>query len=149
MRLEEEIRTSKFQNEIHKAHINIIFSAGWLRGRINASLKPFGLTQEQFNVMRIVRGAMPEGVRVKDITRRMLERSSNTTRIIDRLELKGLLQRLQSARDRRERAIELTAEGIALLEIIERDWEKNTPHYTTLTTQEAAQLNELLDKMRS
>ena len=115
MKLEDEIKTSKFQNEVHKAHLNILVSAAWLRARIITSLKPFGLTSEQYNVLRILRGQSPQGIRVKDITRRMLERNSNTTRIIDRLESKGLARRLASERDRRERAVVLTDEGTEML----------------------------------
>jgi DNA-binding MarR family transcriptional regulator len=148
MRLEEELKTSKFQSETHKAHLNILFTASWLRTNMSLRLKSYGLTLEQFNVMRIVRGQRPQSVCVKDITGRMLERSSNTTRIIDRLEQKGLLQRLASERDRRERAIELTPTGIELLATIDRDWGKNNPHSSALSLDEARELNELLDKLR-
>jgi DNA-binding MarR family transcriptional regulator len=148
MRLEEEIKTSKFQSETHKAYLNILFTASWLRAKVASRLKPYGLTTEQFNVMRIVRGQRPKSVCVKDITHRMLERNSNTTRIIDRLEQKGLLQRLASERDRRERAIELTPEGLDLLAAIDRDWEKNNPHSSSLLLDEARELNDLLDKLR-
>jgi MarR family transcriptional regulator, 2-MHQ and catechol-resistance regulon repressor len=148
MKLEDEIKTNKFQGEIHKAHLNILVSAAWLRTRIIASLKPFGLTAEQYNVLRILRGQTPQGIRVKDITRRMLERNSNTTRIIDRLEAKGLVQRLASERDRRERAIILTEEGFSMLAAIDQYWEKHSPHQSVLKEEEARNLNELLDKMR-
>jgi DNA-binding MarR family transcriptional regulator len=148
MKLEDEIKTTKFQGEIHKAHLNILVSAAWLRTRIIASLKPFGLTSEQYNVLRILRGQTPQGIRVKDITRRMLERNSNTTRIIDRLEAKELVQRLASDRDRRERAIILTEEGFKMLSAIDEYWEKHSPHQSVLCEEEARILNELLDKMR-
>ncbi|MCC6414001.1 MAG: MarR family transcriptional regulator [Saprospiraceae bacterium] len=148
MKLEDEIKTNKFQGEVHKAHLNILVSAAWLRTRIIASLKPFGLTSEQYNVLRILRGQTPQGIRVKDITRRMLERNSNTTRIIDRLENKGLVQRLASERDRRERAIILTGEGLKMLSDIDQYWEKHSPHQSVLDETEARILNELLDKMR-
>lgn len=148
MRLEEELKTTKFQSEIHKAHLNVLFTAAWLRTEMSARLKVHGLTLEQFNVLRIVRGQRPNSVCVKDITHRMLERNSNTTRIIDRLEQKKLLERSASERDRRERAIELTPKGLALLETIDRDWEKNNPHHSALSPQEAEILNNLLDKLR-
>lgn len=148
MKLEDEIKTNKFQGEVHKAHLNILVSAAWLRTRIIASLKPFGLTSEQYNVLRILRGQTPQGIRVKDITRRMMERNSNTTRIIDRLEGKGLVQRLASERDRRERAIILTEEGFRMLSAIDQHWEKHSPHQSVLCEKEARILNELLDKMR-
>lgn len=148
MRLEEAIKTAKFQSEVHKAHLNILFTAGWLRARISASIKPLGISMEQFNVLRIVRGQHQRGIRVKDITRRMLEKNSNTTRIIDRLEQKGLLRRLTSDQDRRERAIVLTPAGETLLADIDLAWQQNNPHTAPLTPDEARMLNELLDKMR-
>jgi len=148
MKLEDEIKTTKFQGEIHKVHLNILVSAAWLRTRIIVSLKPFGLTSEQYNVLRILRGQSNSGIRVKDITHRMLERNSNTTRIIDRLGAKGLVQRLESNRDRRERTIVLTDEGFAMLGEIDKYWEKHSPHQSVLVDAEAKLLNELLDKMR-
>lgn len=148
MGLEEAIKTTKFQSETHKAHLNILFTAGWLRARISATIKPMGITMEQFNVLRIVRGQKHQAIRVKDISGRMLERNSNTTRIIDRLEEKGLLQRLTSERDRRERAIVLTPAGDSVLADIDRAWEQYNPHTAPLTPEEARLLNELLDKMR-
>jgi len=148
MRLEEEIKTTKFYNETHKVHLNVLFTASWLRGRTAARLKPFGLTLEQFNVLRIVRGAGSKNICVKDISGRMLERNSNTTRIIDRLEEKSLLRRHLSSRDRRERTIELTDEGRELLGAIDRDWEANNPHTSPLSLEEARELNDLLDKLR-
>ncbi len=149
MNIEEELKTSKFQSETHKAHLNVLFSASWLKNRVNTTLKPFDLTSEQFNVIRIVRGKHPEGVRVKDIRSRMLERSSNTTRIIDRLVDKGLLVREKTIQDGRERAILLTADGQSLLLEIDAHWIINNPHESVLTPEEADTLSHLLDKMRN
>ncbi len=149
MRLEDEIKTDKFQSEIHKAQLNILFSANWLRGRISASLKPFGVTMEQFNVMRIIRGSNHEtGVLAKDIAGRMLERNSNTTRIIDRLEAKNLVQRQVSVIDRRERPVFLTNQGLDLLKKIDQSWRLNNPHAAPWDAKEAQLVNLLLDKMR-
>ena len=78
----------------------------------------------------------------------MLERNSNTTRIIDRLEAKGLVQRLASERDRRERAVMLTEDGSKMLDTIDHHWERHSPHKSVLSEEEARFLNELLDKMR-
>lgn len=148
MRFEEEIKTTKFHDEIQKAHLNIIFTAGWLRARISACLKPYHISFEQYNVLRIVRGQQEHGIRVKDITHRMLERNSNTTRIIDRLESKGLVQRLTTSQDRRERTIRLTYEGAELLLAIDRDWEYNNPHTAPLSASDAQAVNCFLDRIR-
>ncbi len=148
MRFEEAIKTSKFQSEIQKAHLHVLFTAGWVRARIGNRLKPFGVTAEQYNVLRILRGQAADSVRVMDISDRMLERNSNTTRLIDRLIEKGLVQRLKASHDRRERAIQLTAEGTALLQQIDKAWENTSPHSSRLTHEEAAMLNQLLDRLR-
>lgn len=148
MRLEDEIKATQFQSEVHKAHLNILFTASWLRNRVAATIKPFDLSPEQFNVLRIVRGQKKQGIRAKDISLRMLERNSNTTRIIDRLEGKGLLQRLPSERDRRERLIVLTDEGYALLTEIDVSWEYDNPHTAPISEEEAKIVSDLLDKMR-
>lgn len=148
MRFEEAIKTTKFQSEIQKAHLHILFTASWVRSRIGNRLKPFGITAEQYNVMRILRGQSTESVRVMDISARMLERNSNTTRLIDRLIEKGLLSRITADHDHRERAIQLTAAGLHLLQQIDQEWVNNSPHSSSLTEEEAAQLNRLLDRLR-
>jgi DNA-binding MarR family transcriptional regulator len=149
MPIEDEIKTTKFSSEIQKAHLNILFSAYWVRNCINTSLRPFALTTEQYNVLRIVRGKHPEGIRVKDITVRMLERNSNTTRIIDRLVVKGLLTRQTAERDGRERLILLTGKGAELLASVDTHWHEHSPHKAPkLSEEETVMLNLLLDKMR-
>lgn len=147
VKIEEEIQTRGFRNEYHKLHVNIIFSAWWLKSRLSASLKNFGLTPEQFNVLRIVRGQKEE-LCVKDITSRMLERNSNTTRIIDKLETKGLVERRTSSHDRREIRILLTTKGAELLAAIDAEWDTLDPVSLPLSEPEAKTLNNLLDRMR-
>jgi DNA-binding MarR family transcriptional regulator len=146
--IEEELQTSKFQSEIHKAHVNILFTANWLNERIISALKPFNLTPEQFNVLRILRGQHPKTIRIKDITYRMLERNSNTTRIIDRLEAKNLALRKQSGDDGRERYVEITEEGIKILNLVDQEWAKKSPHECSTTADDAKTINAILDRMR-
>ena len=147
VKIEDEIKTRGFRNEYHKLHVNVIFSAWWLKTRLSASLKTFGLTPEQFNVLRIVRG-QKEMLCVKDITSRMLERNSNTTRIIDKLQAKGLVERHASSNDRREIRIHLTEKGSALLSEIDAHWDRQDPVSLPLSEPEAKTLNNLLDRMR-
>ncbi|MFN9109362.1 MAG: MarR family winged helix-turn-helix transcriptional regulator, partial [Bacteroidota bacterium] len=97
--------------------------------------------------LRIVRGQKEE-LCVKDITSRMLERKSNTTRIIDKLEAKGLVKRQTSSNDRREIRIHLTDKGLALLSEIDADWDRQEPVSLPLSEPEAKTLNNLLDRMR-
>jgi len=149
MAIEDDIKTKKFQNHTQKAHINVIFTANVIVDRIKNSLKPFDITQEQFNILRIIRGQGATAIRAKDISSRMLSRCSNTTRIIDRLEEKQYIARLEHQADRRERHLLLTPEGIRLLNAIEKHWEENSPHVASLDEQELILLNDLLDRLRS
>lgn len=148
MRIEDELKTTKFSDEIQKAHVNVIFTAYWIRNRIHQRLKHHNLTLEQYNVLRIIRGQHQAGIRIKDITMRMIKPSSNTTRIIDRLEARGLVTREGGRDDRRERSITLTTGGEELLTLIDNEWEKSSPHVSKIKSVQAAELNELLDKLR-
>ena len=85
MTIEEELKTTNFENSQHKTVLNIFFSASWLRTRTKTVLKKFGLSPEQFNVLRILRGQASRALCLKEITSRMIDRSSNTTRIVEKL----------------------------------------------------------------
>jgi len=148
MRIEDELKTSSFFNEIQKAQLHIIFCAGWIRNRINSRLKPFGLTFEQFNVLRIVLGKFPDSIMVKEITLKMPDRNSNTTRIIDKLIGKKLVSRLPSETDGRARSILLTESGHALLLEIDQIWANNSPYQSALNNDQASLLNTLLEQLR-
>jgi DNA-binding MarR family transcriptional regulator len=88
VKLEQAIQSNKFKNEMHKASLNILYTAWWLKTQMSKVLKEFGLTHEQYNVLRILKGKYPEQLCVKDISCRMIEKSSNVPRIIDRLVIK-------------------------------------------------------------
>ncbi|MDX2278764.1 MAG: MarR family transcriptional regulator [Saprospiraceae bacterium] len=148
MRIEDELKTSSFLNEIQKAQLHIIFCAGWIRNRINSRLKPFGITFEQFNVLSIVLGKFPESIMVKEITLKMPDRNSNTTRIIDKLITKKLVSRLPSEKDGRARSILLTASGQALMLEIDQVWANNSPYQSALNNDQANLLNKLLEQLR-
>ncbi len=148
MRFEEAIKTSKFQSENQKAQLNIIYTASVLRCFFTNYFKAFDMTIEQYNVMRIVRGQSPHSVKVKDISARILHRNSNTTRIIDKLESKGLLLRKDVSSDKRAVHVVLTEAGRELLAKIDKHMEQNSPHLRALDETEAAVLSRLLDKMR-
>jgi hypothetical protein len=77
VKLEQAIQSTKFKNEMHKASLNILYTAWWLKTQMSKVLKEFGLTHEQYNVLRILKGKYPEQLCVKDISCRMIEKSSN------------------------------------------------------------------------
>ena len=115
VKLEQTIKSNKFQNDVHKACLNILYTAWWLKTITSKALKDYGLTPEQFNVLRILKGKHPEQICVKEIGCRMIEKNSNVPRIIDRLEIKKLVKRVISNADKRETVIVLTQAGINML----------------------------------
>ena len=149
MRLEDAIKTTRFNDEKHKAALNLMYTSYWFKNQISKEMKANGLTFEQFNILRILRGSHPENMCIRDIADRMIEKSSNVPRIIDRLIVKKLVKRSTSRVDKRETLITLTEKGMAVLE----ETSKLTNHLTTdvigLNEEDAIMLNKLLEKMRN
>ncbi|HEX8657146.1 MAG TPA: MarR family transcriptional regulator [Hymenobacter sp.] len=148
MRIEDEIKQPLFRNEYQKAHINLVYTAGWLQLRQAAAFKPFGLTLPQFNILRILRGQHPLPATVALLIDRMLDKTSNASRIVDRLEEKQLVTRTVCPANRRAVDIRITKAGLELLDRIEQ---ANITHSSIeqLSEAEAHQLNALLDKVRA
>jgi len=146
--LEQEIQQSKFVNEHLKANINIMFTANWLYNKISAHIKPYKITHEQFNVLRILKGSHPKKMCQKEILSRMIAPNSNVTLIVKKLVAKKLIQVNQSEQDRREYKINITKSGLALLDEISKELKSNNNRFNNLNTSEAFHLNALLDKLR-
>ena len=149
MRIEDEIKQPIFHNEHQKAHINLVYMAGWLQLRQALAFKPFGLTLPQFNILRILRGQHPLPATVALLIDRMLDKTSNASRIVDRLEEKQLVTRTVCPANRRAVDIRITAAGLALLNRIEETGIIDSDGLNQLTENEMQQLNSLLDKIRS
>jgi DNA-binding MarR family transcriptional regulator len=148
VKLEEAIKTSKFSSEKQKAGLNILYTAWWLKTLISRELKVFGLTHEQYNVLRILKGKHPEKMCVRDIGGRMIERSSNVPRIIDRLVAKKLVDRCNSDVDKRETVITLTNDGINILTDSNKKVNSLFTGSVLLKEEDATQLNLILENMR-
>ena len=148
MKLEQAIKSTKFKNEVHKAGLNILYTAWWLKTVMSKDLKEYGLTHEQYNVLRILKGKHPEQMCVRDIACRMIEKSSNVPRIVDRLELKKLVKRSTSEIDKRETVITLTQSGITILEASTAILNKLMDETIAISDKEATALNKLLEKVR-
>jgi DNA-binding MarR family transcriptional regulator len=148
VKLEEAIKSNKFRNEVHKAGLNILYTAWWLKTIISKELKEYGLTHEQYNVLRILKGRHPEQMCVKDIACRIIEKNSNVPRIIDRLELKKFVRRSASLNDKRETAIVLTPAGINILDIATAKVNKVFENFVVMDESSANTLNKLLEKIR-
>jgi DNA-binding MarR family transcriptional regulator len=148
MKLEEEIKQKRFNGEYEKLNVNILFTGNWIN-LINAkNLKPFGLTLPQYNVLRILRGQYPNPATVNLLIERMLDKSSNASRIVDKLLIKGLATRRVCKKDRRSVDVVITEKGLKLLKKIDSyqmEWQRI---FSTLNKNEAKKLNVLLDKLR-
>ena len=136
---------SKFANNRIKALLNIIYTANWITGHQNEFFKSFGISPQQYNILRILNGA-DEPLNVQIIKDRMIERSPNATRLMDKLCSKNYIERLPCAHDRRVVKIVITKEGKLLLESIPKNFNKDL--LKKLNEEEAEQLSNLLDKMR-
>ena len=149
MGISEDIKQSKFKNEQAKAMINILYTSSWLESQQAQIFKESGLTGAQYNVLRILRGQYPNPATVNLLIERMLDKSSNASRIVDKLEVKKLVERKQCKNDRRAVDVMISKKGLELLEKLDEvmdHWEKNS---CSLSEQEYAQLNLLLDKLRA
>jgi DNA-binding MarR family transcriptional regulator len=145
---EQEIKQANFANENLKANLNVLFTANFLYNKITTALKPFNLTHEQFNVLRILRGSHPNSMCQKDVLSRMIAPNSNVTLIIKKLLDKKWVTVEQSERDKREYVINITETGLELLARINDELKSKEMVSNKLTTSEAFHLNALLDKLR-
>jgi MarR family transcriptional regulator, multiple gene regulator MgrA len=149
MAIEDEIK-GRYRNEYHKGMINLVYTVNQLGYQFRQSLKAHGLTEPQYNVLRVVRGYRSEGpVSIGFVKERMLDKSSDVSRIVDNLLEKGLIDRKENKNDRRQKAIDITEKGLDLLSgMIECD-QKADKLMEKLLPVELAELNRLLDKLRS
>ena len=137
-----------FKDETHKAGLNILYTAWWLKTLMSRELKNFGLTHEQYNVLRILKGKSPDEMCVKDIAGRMIEKSSNVPRIIDRLVLKKLVKRTTDLNDKRHTVMALTAAGTNILELSTQRINQVFEQTILMDEASATQLNDLLEQIR-
>lgn len=147
-KIEEEIKQQKFRSEYQKLAINILFSSSWLSDLIHQQLKPYGISQQQYNVLRILKGRDPEPCSLKLITERMIDKMSNASRLVTKLEDKGLVSRSRCPENRRQLEIVISEKGKNLLAEVNPLVESHDERFSALTVEEAAKLNELLDKVR-
>lgn len=136
---------SKFANSRVKALLNVIYTANWITSYQNEFFKSYGISPQQYNILRILRGA-DEPLNVQTIKDRMLERSPNATRLMDKLCAKKFIERCPSEHDRRVVKIAITKAGKDFLESIPNNF--NRELLKNLSEEEADQLSNLLDKMR-
>ncbi len=147
MSLEKDINQLKFRNEFQKASINIIFTFNWMTEKTKAIFEREGLTSQQFNILRILRGAGAP-LSTLQIRQRMLDKMSDTSRIVDRLIIKGLVKKTVSKTDKRLVDVSITDKGKKVLAKLDKCEDQMDAVVKTISEAEAKTLNNILDKMR-
>ncbi len=148
MRLEDEIQHKQFQSEHHKLLVNLIYSGNWVKSLHAEVLKPYGLTMQQYNVLRILRGQYPKPASVNLLIERMLDKMSNASRLVEKLRLKGLVERRENDSDRRQADVIITEKGLELLTELSKPIEQFEFRSTAVSEAEAKKVNDILDRLR-
>jgi DNA-binding MarR family transcriptional regulator len=150
MKLEDEIKQSQFKSEYQKVGINLLFTASWMNKINTEALKPFNISIQQFNILRILRGLGNKPASIKLLTERMIDKMSNASRLVEKLKAKGLVERVACPDDRRQVDILITEKGLSQVEKASKALESNMQaNLESLTESEAKILNGLLDQVRS
>src|SRR5688500_906752 len=149
MKLEEEIKQKNFNSPFQKMLLNVYYTSSWFGTQTARTLKPYKITLQQYNVLRILRGQQNKPASVGLIQERMLDKSSNASRLIDKLVLKKLVERKTCPSDRRQMEIRITQKGLDILGELDSKLDVNEKNVSAIITAEEAQLvNDILDKVR-
>lgn len=149
MKLEEAIKQKMFKTEDERLVINMVYTSGWLNAEQTRYFKQFGISPEQYNVLRILRGQQPNPASVSLIQERMLDKMSNASRLIEKLKQKEFVDRNACPNDRRQVDVKITDKGMKLLAQIDSEADLMHAICKSLTQQEKETLNTLLDKFRN
>lgn len=149
MKLEQSIKQkTPFKSNYERALVNIFFTNTFLLEKIRVFLKPYGITHQQYNVLRILRGQYPNAISVGDIRERMLDKMPDASRVVKRLIVKNMLEKQLKKTDKRLVDVRITDTGLALLAQIDEAIGYVDTVFSNLSEQEAQALNNLLDKIR-
>ncbi len=148
MRIDEEIQSSNFEDNYHKVVVNIAYTEGWLSNTLRLHFEKFNLTRQQFNILRILRGQYPKPATINVLKERMIDKMSDASRIVDRLIQKELITRCTNSKDRRAVDIRISEKGLDTLAKMDAEFKTKDFLQNNLTPDEAAQLSDLLDKLR-
>jgi DNA-binding MarR family transcriptional regulator len=149
MKIEQEIQQKAFISNYHKAHVNILFTSSWLSLRVVHWLKPFNISMQQFNVLRILRGSRPDPLSVTQLMERMLDKASNASRLVDKLSQKKLVAKMIPEEDQRMIKVFITNEGLDVLDRASKVVDQElTEVFSSLSQEEAGLLSDYLDKLR-
>ena len=149
MSLENDIQQKTFRSEYQKAILNILYTENFLVDKMTEVFKEFDITRQQYNVLRILRGQYPDPASINLIKDRMLDKMSDSSRIVERLRAKGLVHRAGGKSDKRSVEITISTKGLDLLKKMQQPVEQLESFLHNLTLEETRELNYLLDKIRS
>jgi len=149
MGIGKDIKQAKFRNEYQKASINLIYTFGWLNGKTKDFLAAEDITPQQFNILRILRGSYPQPLSTLQIRERMLDKMSDTSRIVDRLVTKDPVKKDSCKKGMRLVDVTITERGKKLLERLDARKDEINNILSNLSKKEAAQLSDLLDKIHN
>lgn len=147
MKIDEEIQ-GKFENNYHRAVVNLTYTHGWLTNHLRGRFEQYNLTSQQFNILRILRGQYPKPATINLLKERMLDKMSDASRIVDRLVQKGLVSRCTNNKDRRAVDIRISEEGLSVLSKMDEEVKSTDMISGNLSAEEAQNLSDLLDKLR-
>ncbi|TVP52110.1 MAG: MarR family transcriptional regulator [Mongoliibacter sp.] len=148
MKIEEAIQQKPFKDIYNKAVVNLLYTQSYVVSKQSSLFKPFGLSPEQYNVLRILKGQNGNPITVSSIQERMLNKMSNASRLVEKLKQKGLILREECPRDRRQVDVVITEEGTQVLKQLEEKIYKLNRELISLDEEEIELLNNLLDKLR-
>jgi DNA-binding MarR family transcriptional regulator len=146
--IEEAIKQKSFKDPYNKLVVNLLYTNSYIVNSQQVLFKPHGMSPEQYNVLRILRGQNGVPTTVSSIQDRMLNKMSNASRLVEKLKLKGLLKREECPNDRRQVDILITESGLNLLNEVQLEVEMANKQFVNLDLAEVTLLNDLLDKMR-
>ncbi|MDB5031778.1 MarR family transcriptional regulator [Mucilaginibacter sp.] len=148
MRIDDEIQSSKFEDNYQKAVINIFYTEGWLNNSLRCHFEKYNITNQQFNILRILRGQYPKPATVNMLKDRMIDKMSDASRIVDRLVQKEMITRCTNNKDRRAVDIRISDKGLETLATMDNEFKTKDFLKNNLTNEEAGLLSDLLDKLR-
>jgi MarR family 2-MHQ and catechol resistance regulon transcriptional repressor len=149
MDIGKAIKQSKFRNEHQKATVNILYTYSWLMERVKNHFRDFGITPQQYNILRILRGSIATPLTILDLKDRMLDKNCDASRLIERLVSKGFVKKKICSTDKRRVDIVINPKGLELLKTLDEREYQLDKIANALTNVEASELSKLLDKMRS
>jgi DNA-binding MarR family transcriptional regulator len=148
MKIEDAIQQKEFKDPYNKLVVNFLYTHSYIVTVQNALFKPYDLSPEQYNVLRILCGQNGVPATVSSIQDRMLNKMSNASRLVEKLKQKGLVKREECPKDRRQVDVVITLNGLEILKELELKVDESNRSFVHLSTDDVQLMNELLEKMR-